>query len=39
MIFYLLKPLGESFFQWNMQFNEDNPDIVGDLEIKPKRCF
>ena len=33
---YLLKPLGESFFQWNMQFNEDNPDIVGDLEIKPR---
>ena len=33
---YLLKPLGESLFQWNMQFNEDNPDIVGDLEIKPR---
>jgi len=33
---HLLKPLGESFFQWNMQFNEENPDIVGDLEIKPK---
>jgi len=32
---YLLKPIGESFFQWNMQFNEDSPDIVGDLEIKP----
>ena len=33
---YLLKPMGESFFQWNMQFNDDNPDIIGDLEIKPK---
>jgi len=33
---YLLKPMGESFFQWNMQFNEDNPRIIGDLEIKPK---
>ena len=33
---HLLKPLGEAFFQWNMQFNEDNPDIEGDLEIKPK---
>jgi len=33
---HLLKPLGESFFQWNMQFNDSNPDIVGDLEIKPK---
>jgi len=33
---YLLKPMGESFFQWNMQFNDNNPDIIGDLEIKPK---
>jgi len=33
---HLIKPLGEAFFQWNMQFNEDNPDIEGDLEIKPK---
>ena len=32
---FLLKPLGEAFFQWNMQFDEENPDIVGDLEIKP----
>ena len=28
--------MGEAFFQWNMQFNEDDPDIIGDLEIKPK---
>ena len=33
---HLLKPIGEALFQWNMQFNEDNPDIEGDLEIKPK---
>ena len=33
---YLLKPMGESFFQWNMQFNDSNPDIIGDLEIKPR---
>ena len=33
---FLLKPLGEAFFQWNMQFNKNNPDIVGDLEIKPR---
>jgi hypothetical protein len=33
---HLLKPLGESLFQWNMQFNDEQPDIVGDLEIKPK---
>ena len=33
---HLLKPLGESFFQWNMQFNTDMEDIQGDLEIKPR---
>ena len=33
---HLLKPMGEAFFQWNMQFNKDNPEIIGDLEIKPK---
>ena len=33
---FLLKPLGEAMFQWNMQFDVDNPDIVGDLEIKPR---
>ena len=32
---YLLKPLGEAFFQWNMQFGTA-PEIIGDLEIKPK---
>ena len=32
----LLKPLGEAYFQWNMQFNEDVEDIEGDLEIKPR---
>lgn len=33
---YLLKPLGENYFQWNMQYNDDAPEIVGDLEIKPR---
>jgi len=33
---YLLKPLGEAMFQWNMQFNTDNSEIIGDLEIKPR---
>ena len=33
---FLLKPLGEAFFQWNMQFNDDTPEKIGDLEIKPK---
>jgi len=33
---YLLKPLGEAYFQWNMQFNEKAEDIEGDLEIKPR---
>jgi hypothetical protein len=32
----LLKPLGEAFFQWNMQFNDSEAKIRGDLEIKPK---
>ena len=32
---YLLKPIGESYFQWNMQFNDNSPEIIGDLEIKP----
>jgi hypothetical protein len=31
---YLLKPLGESLFYWNMQFNDGVPIIKGDLEIK-----
>ena len=31
---YLLKPLGESLFHWNMQFNDEAPHIKGDLEIK-----
>jgi hypothetical protein len=30
---YLLKPLAQSLFQWNMQFNSDVPAIVGDLEV------
>ena len=33
---YLLKPMGEAYFQWNMQFNKEAPDTVGDLEIKPR---
>ena len=31
---FLLKPLGESYFQWNMQFLEKRLGIKGDLEIK-----
>ena len=30
---FLLKPLGEAYFQWNMQFLEDKLGVVGDLEI------
>ena len=33
---YLLKPIGEAYFQWNMQFNDKAEDIEGDLEIKPR---
>jgi len=31
---FLLKPLGEAFFQWNMQFFEGGLDVKGDLEVK-----
>ena len=31
---FLLKPLGESYFQWNMQFFEGALDVAGDLEVK-----
>jgi hypothetical protein len=31
---YLLKPLGEALYHWNMQFNDDAPEIKGDLEVK-----
>ena len=33
---YLLKPLGEAYFQWNMQFNDRIEEVSGDLEIKPR---
>ena len=32
---YLLRPLGEAFFSFNMQFDFD-PDIKGDLEVKAR---
>lgn len=32
---YLLQPLGESFFSFNMQFGGD-PSVEGDLEIKAR---
>ena len=32
---YLLKPLGEGFFRFNMQFNYD-PSTKGDLEVKAR---
>jgi len=31
---FLLKPLGESYYQWNMQFHEGDLDIEGDLEVR-----
>ena len=30
---FLLRPLGEAYFQWNMQFMEGKLGIEGDLEI------
>jgi len=32
---YLLQPLGEALFSWNMQFNEDI-EIRGDLEVRAR---
>ena len=31
---FLLKPLGQAYFQWNMQFLESKLGVDGDLEIK-----
>ena len=31
---FLLKPLGQAYFQWNMQFFEGQLKTEGDLEIK-----
>jgi len=31
---FLLKPLGQAYFQWNMQFFEGKIKTEGDLEIK-----
>ena len=31
---FLLKPLGEAYYQWNMQFFEGELDIQGDLEVR-----
>ena len=31
---FLLKPLGEAYFQWNMQFFDGEIDVAGDLEVR-----
>ncbi len=31
---YLIKPLGEAMYHFNMQFSDDAPHIKGDLEVK-----
>ena len=31
---FLLKPFGEAYFQWNMQFLESDLGVEGDLEVK-----
>ena len=31
---FLLRPLGEAYFQWNMQFLDEKLNIEGDLEVK-----
>jgi hypothetical protein len=32
----LFKPLGQSMFYWNMQFNVDVPEVRGDMKIVAK---
>jgi hypothetical protein len=31
---FLLRPLGEAYFQWNMQFLDSKLNVEGDLEVK-----
>ena len=31
---FLLKPIGEAYFQWNMQFLDSALNVEGDLEVK-----
>jgi len=31
---FLLRPLGKSYFQWNMQFLDSKLNVDGDLEVK-----
>ena len=31
---FLLKPIGEAYFQWNMQFLDSDIGVEGDLEVK-----
>jgi hypothetical protein len=31
---FLLRPLGEAYYQWNMQFLDNKLNIEGDLEVK-----
>jgi len=33
---FLLRPLGEGLFAWNMQFNKDMPEIRGDFDVVAK---
>jgi len=33
---YMLRPLGERYYQWNMQFNEEDLEIRGDIEVKAR---
>lgn len=33
---YLLEPMGEDYYHWNMQFNDDLPEIRGDIKVKAK---
>lgn len=34
--YFVIEPLGRSYFYWNMQFNEDHPEIRGNVRIIAK---
>jgi hypothetical protein len=33
---YLIEPMGQAYFHWNMQFNQDIKEIYGDIKIVAK---
>lgn len=34
--YFIIEPLGKAYFYWNMQFNDDKPEIRGNIKIVAK---